>query len=130
MGTRSITTIVDNGRKIVTMYRQFDGYPSGHGEELFDFLAPMKLCNGIGTQQSTGKWANGAGCLAAQMIAHFKTGIGGIYLETPRLKLAGEDFGYEVHVDEHNDIKVKVNDRRNTLFYGSVPDFGKFCEGN
>lgn len=128
MGTRSITTVVDNGRKLVTMYRQYDGYPSGHGKELFDFLAPMQVCNGIGTQQSTGKWANGAGCLAAQMIAHFKTEIGGIYLETPRLKLDWEDYGYEVHFDEHNGIQVKVKDRSNTLFSGSVHDFGKFCE--
>lgn len=38
MGTRSITTIIDHQWdkpvRLVTMYRQYDGYPSGHGKEL------------------------------------------------------------------------------------------------
>lgn len=88
MGTRSITTIIDNawGRntQVCTMYRQYDGYPSGHGKELAEFLAPIVVVNGMGLDE-TRKIANGAGCLAAQMVQHFKesAGPGGIYLEAP-----------------------------------------------
>ena len=32
MGTRSLTFVYDEyGEKIINMYRQYDGYPSGHG---------------------------------------------------------------------------------------------------
>ena len=33
--------------EIVVMYRQYDGYPSGHGIELAEFLAKGRLVNGI-----------------------------------------------------------------------------------
>jgi hypothetical protein len=29
------------------MYRQFDGYPSGHGQELAEFLLSGEMVNGI-----------------------------------------------------------------------------------
>ena len=40
MGTRSLTTFIDNNTKeeIVVMYRQYDGYPGGHGRDLLNFL--------------------------------------------------------------------------------------------
>lgn len=61
------------------MYRHMDGYPSGHGKELGDFLAPITLVDGLNnTQQKT--VANGMEGLAAQLVARFKTRIGDIYL--------------------------------------------------
>jgi len=61
MGTRSLTTFIDTytgknkmgvpvikKEKIVTMYRQFDGYPEGHGLDLAEFLAGGKMVNGLG----------------------------------------------------------------------------------
>ena len=51
------------------MYRQYDGYPSGHGKELHAFLSDLALCNGLGGKPPRGKvWANGASCLAAPMV--------------------------------------------------------------
>ena len=38
MGTRSLTFVYEDNKPIVNMYRQFDGYPEGHGQELADFL--------------------------------------------------------------------------------------------
>ena len=37
MGTRSLTVFNDswNDEEIAVFYRQFDGYPAGHGRELF-----------------------------------------------------------------------------------------------
>ena len=131
MGTRSITTIIDNqwgeSSKLMTMYRQFDGYPSGHGKELHEFLHPLRVCNGIGRNQSMGSWANGAWCLAAQMVRHFKTEIGNIYIVEPRTKLDGEDYGYEITVQENLDINVVVRTHRKKIFEGNVFEFGKFC---
>ena len=46
MGTRSTTAIRDeNGKTLVTIYRQYDGYPTGHGQELADFLKARTLIN-------------------------------------------------------------------------------------
>ena len=39
MGTSSLTYIYDSeGEIIIIMYRQYDGYLSGHGSDLADFL--------------------------------------------------------------------------------------------
>ena len=104
MGTRSLTYVYNkNHNKLCCMYRQYDGYPSDHGAELAEFLAPITIVNGISIDTPT-KAANGMGCLAAQLITHFKEGIGGIYLE-PLTR--GLDCGqeYEYHIFK-NTIKV------------------------
>lgn len=95
MGTRSLTKVFDNdGKLLVTIYRQMDGYPSGHGRELTKFLKDMVIVNGIGFK--TPKLAaNGMDCLAAQIIAHFKEGIGGIYIVRPGDH--GQEYVYEVY---------------------------------
>ena len=42
MGTRSLTFVYDeDGRKIINMYRQYDGYPSGHGKDLAESLPEL-----------------------------------------------------------------------------------------
>lgn len=82
MGTRSTTTIKnEEGKTLVTLYRQYDGYPSGHGQELADFLSARTLVNGFQAGQTAQSYANGMGCLAAQLIAHLKGDqIGNIYV--------------------------------------------------
>jgi len=77
MGTRSLTYVYDVGEPILCMYRQFDGYPSGHGAELADFLLPIDLINGFEIADQGRKAANGMGCLAAQLVVHFKSDAGG-----------------------------------------------------
>lgn len=77
MGTRSVTIIVDKNQEVCRIYRQMDGYPSGHGADLAK-LCDLKIVNGIGSDP---KIANGMGCLAAQIVAGLKDGPGGIYLE-------------------------------------------------
>lgn len=79
MGTRSMTKVCDEqDRCFVAMYRQFDGYRQGHGKELAEFLASGRVVNGLGGEVE--RVFNGAGCLAAQLVAEFKTEPGGIYL--------------------------------------------------
>jgi hypothetical protein len=108
MGTRSLTIVKDNdwtnesgklikGKELIVMYRQMDGYPNGHGAELVKAFGDMKLCNGYGAGQSSGKWANGMGCLAAQVVASFKEGIGGIYMLASGTRDAGEEYIYTLY---------------------------------
>lgn len=119
MGTRCLTFVYDdNFYPIVNMYRQFDGYPAGHGRELAEFLSSFDaIVNGyqIGDKR---KIANGIGCLAAQMIAHFKVGVGGIYLHPTTNDDLGQEYEYHVYGDS---VKV-VSDNR-ILFSGFWPEF-------
>ena len=135
MGTRSLTFVYDeDGKIIVSMYRQFDGYPSGHGKELAEFLEPITMVNGIGATDN--KIANGSGCLAAQLVAHFKDGPGGIYLEPTTAVDCGQD--YEYHIATHGEgagltitchrIEGLRPFRRKKIFDGSIEEFKAFCE--
>ena len=79
MSTRSKTTVFDEQNEpILSFYRQCDGYYEGVGKDLQDFLSEMVIVNGIGNPPA--KAANGMSCLAAQLVAHFKTGIGSVYI--------------------------------------------------
>lgn len=108
MGTRSLTHVTEtwkddktgkqNKACIMTMYRQFDGYPSGMGNDLAEFLNEGKVVNGF-SMNETQRVFNGAGCLAAQLVAHFKEGAGGFYLHKPMSKNCGEEYTYYVEVD-------------------------------
>ncbi len=84
MGTRSITVVKDKrGNKIVEIYKQFDGYPEGLGEDLKTFIKAGKLVNGLGLGQRA--WVfNGIECFAAQLVGHLKQGeAGNVYLHAP-----------------------------------------------
>lgn len=97
MGTRSLTIILDeNALEICVLYRQYDGYPTGHGTELKEFLKGFTVVNGYGSDDLT-KTANGMGCLAAQLVAHFKSGIGGFYLYPADTRDCGEEYVYTVY---------------------------------
>jgi hypothetical protein len=141
MGTRSLTHVIETWKEnetgkqkkqcLMTMYRQYDGYPSGMGNDLAEFLKEGKVVNGIGMNE-TQRVFNGAGCLAAQLVAHFKEGAGGFYLHKPMSKNCGEEYTYEVEVSwETKEITLRCfeigymgkNDKyinkRRKLFEGS-----------
>jgi len=80
MGTRGKTTIYnEQDEPILSFYRQTDSYFDGHGTELQEFLKDVIIVNGYNSGTPK-KAANGMKCLAAQLVAHFKNGIGGIYI--------------------------------------------------
>lgn len=124
MGTRSLTFVYDEDKNpLINMYAQYDGYPEGHGRELAEFLTPVKMVNGI-TRGAT-NIANGMGCLAAQLVAHFKQDAGGFYLYPVTVGDCGQDYEYHIYAD-----KIKVKQHGNslkTLFAGSWEDFAAFC---
>jgi hypothetical protein len=91
MGTRSLTVVLDEeGGEILTLYRQHDGYPQGHGADLKEFLTGFSLVNGYSSEPP--RTANGMGCLSAQLIAYFKKGIGSFYLYPSGTRDCGEEY--------------------------------------
>lgn len=144
MGTRSLTHVIEtykhNGKKkkqtLLTMYRQYDGYPSGHGADLVEFLEGGDLVNGFGMDDKGKKVFNGAGCLAAQMVAHFKKDVGGFYIQKPNAKDCGEEYTYEIEVDSdtnqttlrcyeigYMNKKDEYVNKKRILFEGKAEDF-------
>lgn len=106
MGTRSITVVKDrDDNKIIEMYKQYDGYPEGLGQELKEFIASGTMVNGIGEDTAV---FNGVECFAAQLVEHFKDGPGGIYLHAPTpdysdkkkySDMYGAEYYYEISAD-------------------------------
>ena len=141
MGTRSLTRVIetwkdDDGKQkqemLVTMYRQFDGYPEGHGQELAEFLNSGKVVNGLGMDEKQ-KVFNGAGCMAAQMISHFKgDSAGGIYIYPNSTKDAWQNYEYHVLVDfDSKDVTLicyESGKRKKQLFKGSPDKFIEFVQ--
>lgn len=123
MGTRSLTFVYDGDEAMINMYRQFDGYPSGHGLELAEFLNSFEaITNGFSINE-TRKIANGMGCLAAQLIANFKTEVGGFYIYPVTATDCGQEYEYHVHQDR---VVVK-NYNSNVMFDGDWVAFKSFC---
>jgi hypothetical protein len=152
MGTRSLTRIFNTYKdenknkqvkvQLVNMYRQYDGYPSGMGADLSEFLNSGKVVNGISSNEQQ-RVFNGSGCLAAQMIAHFKEGAGGIYIEPISAKNCGQEYEYEIIVDYDTheitfkcievgyiDAKGKYKTGKRILFEGKPTEFAQFLEKN
>lgn len=137
MGTRALTFVYDGEKPIVNLYRQYDGYPTGHGAELAQFLSEFHITNGISSGE-TRRTANGMGCLAAQVVAHFKDSVGGFYIHSVDATECGQDYEYHVY-QKDKELRVRVTDRgcnmfgltmsdtNEGIFDGTVAEFVKFC---
>jgi hypothetical protein len=124
MGTRSLTFVYDGDSRVACMYRQFDGYPTGHGADLAEFLGGFDaVVNGLAFNE-TRKVANGMGCLAAQLVANFKVAAGGFYLYPTNTKDAGQEYEYHVY----SDCVVVKEYGGATIFTGTWSELKTFCE--
>lgn len=156
MGTRSLTIFtkeLDNAdSEICVLYRQMDGYPSGHGRDLKDALSNAKIGNGIpaGVQ---GKFFNGMSDLVTQTITRLKVAqtestrewkqrmadndvpgfragpgsvpdveAGGFYLHKPGTRDCWEEYVYTVY-PRNNTVCVRVEGHHGELYNGPVDDF-------
>lgn len=126
MGTRSVTVIYDgdlDSTPLVKIYCQMDGYFSGHGSILENFLKDIKLVDGISPYEDRNV-ANGMGCLAAQVIAHLKSGAGGIYITN-----STDRQEYNYHIYEKNGkiclIGVKPDGEKKIFLTDFLPDAEK-----
>lgn len=139
MGTRSLTFVYDGEDVIINMYRQYDGYPTGHGAELAEFLASFEaITSGIRVGDKR-KIANGMGCLAAQMVSHFKGDEAGqFYLYPASATDCGQDYEYHVY-QKNNELRVGITNRgcnffglsnsdiNEKIFDGTVAELVEFC---
>ncbi len=136
MGTRSLTFVYDGiqrvKNRVLCMYQQFDGYPSGVGLELAEFLEGRAIINGIGMDAPV-KASNGMRCMAAELVRETKMGIGGTYLYPTSTKDGGQDYEYHIYLDgdyyeRTHVVMVRVrNYKGHTIFKGNVEQFKKFC---
>jgi hypothetical protein len=137
MGTRSTYRIIEEystGKKvkkvkqneICLIYRQYDGYPTGHPLETAEWLSTAKVVNGLGMNE-TQLVFNGAGCLAAQLVAKLKDGPGNTYIHS--LKSRGEsweDYLYDIIVKEDRTIEYVCydnNEDKTEIFRGTPAQF-------
>jgi hypothetical protein len=145
MGTRSLTFVYDEQNKpIINMYRQYDGYPTGHGAELADFLSSGRLVNGLALTKTVEEVVfNGMGCLAASLVANFKQSPGGFYIHSTDMTDCGQDYEYHIYNDNGllsgSVFRIEVyncgcnmfgmsGDSRELEFSGSLPEFIEFCK--
>lgn len=137
MGTRSLTHVIDDdfGRSehLCTIYRQYDGYPEGHGKDVVDFITSREFVSGYNYPL---KQFNGAGCFAAALVAHLKTKCngsdgdieaGGVYLHAPNLE-AKEEYNYTITIAK-GEVSLKVESWDSTLFEGSPMEFDGYLKG-
>lgn len=117
MSTRSTTKVIDSNVVLLNMYRHYDGYLSGHGVELAQFLKDIRIVQGL--TGSDGNVANGVDDLAALIVAHFKKGPGGFYLKPHDYD---EEYGYTVYV-EGTTIRMKVSQWGKQVFDGTPEEF-------
>jgi hypothetical protein len=105
MGTNSTTKIYEDGKLMLALYKQFDGYPDGWGLELKEFIRSKKWVNGISGDAS--KVFNGAGCFALQLVCAFKKQAGDIYATTEDDK---QEYNYTIDIsaDEKSDDNKKI----------------------
>ena len=147
MGTRCLTFVYSESKsgeaaeRIVNMYRQYDGYPTGHGAELAEFLSGGRMVNGLAQTKTVKEIVfNGMGCLAAQLVANFKDGAGQFYLEPVTTTDCGQDYEYHIfNIDGEFKIEVyycgcnmfgNSGDPEDVevVFSGSLPEFIEFCK--
>ncbi len=138
MGTRSITRVISNSKPILTFYRQMDGYPSGHGKDMADFMAGITIINGYKSSHFAGTHANGSGCFAAQLVQKLKgRDLGSIYLVSHDHD--GEEYNYTItlerkdagpgiwgHVDYIAAVKCEGYGK-NDSYDGDLAGFVEFC---
>lgn len=109
MGTRSLTHIKDeNNKTLVTIYRQYDGYPEGMGLDLANFLVDITVVNGFGGKK-TENLANGMGCLTAQLIGELKDGVGNVYIYPVNSKDCWEEYTYNVRHHKEKGLQLNIN---------------------
>lgn len=125
MGTRSLTVVKDkDDKEIMVMYRQFDGYPEGMGQDLATYLKAHKLVNGIGLGATWKNAFNGPCCMAASIVSQFKDDIGGIYLYPAETRGCGEEYVYTVYsVGEQIKLMCKDVGDKKILFDGTPEDY-------
>ena len=105
MGTRSNVRFKEDGTVIGCLYRQYDGYPEGMGQDLLDILpgGDPSIVNGFGPRSEIPHSFNGIPCLAAYVTGQLKgSQIGNVYMYPSDHEpgSAGEEFCYDLSLGD------------------------------
>ena len=131
MGTRSTYRIIERAqgeeKPIALIYMQYDGYPDGHPLETAQFLENARVLNGFMASDANGGAAfNGAGCLAARLVARLKgNSIGNCYLYSlvDRGNLS-EDYMYDIIAEVGKPVEIVAYDyNEHEIFRGTAAEF-------
>lgn len=138
MGTRSTYRVIEQWKNeekeieenhICLIYKQYDGYPTGHPYATAEWLSGGMVVNGISLAEERLVF-NGAGCLAAQLIAKYKDGPGGTYLHSMDSRgNCGEDYLYDIIVKDDRTIEYVCysngygDEETTEIFRGSPQEF-------
>ena len=114
MGTRGTIHIIDGKSCLCSIYRQYDTYPTGLGQELKTFLSNATVINGFSGDDVAPEKFNGMGCLAAWLIGQLKNGIGNVYMTT---KTDRQEYNYFISESETGFIQLKLTDWQNKVIY-------------
>jgi hypothetical protein len=121
MGTRALIHVHVEGKDsdiLTTIYRQFDGYPDGLGEDIKEALGGKEVVNGYSDPDNQ---VNGMGCAAAMLVGALKEGkCGNVYLYAPGTKDVWEDYTYDLYRDGPA-LMLSVNG--GALYAGPLSDF-------
>jgi hypothetical protein len=111
MGTRAAILCQENGKNVMAIYRQYDGYiRGGLGDDLKSILDNGKIGNGISGRPKLGEYFNGSGCLFATIISTLKDAVGNVYIcPIDYVKNQGEEYIYTINVVGNN-ITLHVED--------------------
>lgn len=129
MGTRSTVKFYQDGRNILSVYQQYDGYVGGVGKQVADLLSEYEVVNGL-PLGGTDKIANGLAELSLFYVMDNKDGYGNIYATTED---DSQEYNYEIHSTwgavDNEEITVKVYSG-GLIFEGNANEFINFVDDN
>ncbi|PCI19445.1 hypothetical protein COB64_03880 [Candidatus Wolfebacteria bacterium] len=108
---------------LVNIYTQMDGYIEEHGRYLAEFLKDFRIEEDCHPSEDI-KVADGACCLAVQILVHLQKWKGYIYLLPFDVDECGQRYEYYITVDEDiMTIDMKVIDvLHNKSFFEGTPE--------
>jgi hypothetical protein len=120
MGTRGTIHFLDGRKTLCSIYRQYDCYPTGLGDELKDRYGRTKLLNGFGRDVAPTA-ANGMACLAAQAVGYLKAGtIGNVYMTRSADR---QEYNYFISEYRGEPWLKLTNEAGHVLFKGPLWSF-------
>ncbi|MCA9695726.1 MAG: hypothetical protein KC636_39480 [Myxococcales bacterium] len=130
--TRSLTVLKDGDREIAVLLRTYDGFPVGHGRDLFDALGGKVVVDGY----TDAAQINDAGDMAVQLVAFLKARLsaraktplaspGNLYLLPAGARGCEQEFTYTLTC-RRDGIDVEVCG--GAEFAGSLAEFGAWLD--
>jgi hypothetical protein len=122
MGTRSTIHVKDGNKTIISIYNQYDGYPTGVGQDLYEALNKgfTEVKNGFHGGDTMPEVFNGLGCLSAYLVTKFKDSVGQCYITNSKDR---QEYNYFVSLKD-NAVFLKVTDWKNkTIFRNYLTQF-------